>query len=467
MIQDFLNRAFIPALRGLVWVFFRKIGVVNADKIPDDVPLIFTPNHTNSLIDGMLALSYLPGRPRALAKSTLWNNPVTRSLMIAANTIPVYRQQDAKSPGQMGDNSKMFEACAQALAQNNHIALFPEGTSHDEPELLPLKTGAARIALSAEQQHGPLSVRIVPVGLIFDDKKKFRSRVLIYFGDPIPAVLEQQQADPENRDQVNALTDRIEAGIKSVTLNYPSWEEANLIQRAASLYQSLDHGGDEEEADMEGFSLHKQMADAYPAMQESYPKTVQRVIKAVNSYDRLLRVLSIQHDHFVQDRPGILRTLTNLPRLSMFLIRLPLAVVGILLNFIPYFLTGLISLVRMPVHRKSTAKVFGGLVLYPLCWSLQAGFLAEGLMPAWFWWLLAPASGVTSLLFREQHAQLLEELITYLRVQTQTELREELEERLETVEREVAEFIAVAKRLEPGAGSPESPTVQRAVQAGL
>ena len=127
----------------------------------------------------------------------------------------------------------MFSSCHEALAEGGSIVLFPEGTSHSESELQPLKTGAARIALGAEQQRDPLGIRIVPVGLNFDAKQKFRSRVLIYIGEPIDPTDGLAKADSEDREAVNQVTERIKSGIESVTLNYPSWEEAEIVKRAA------------------------------------------------------------------------------------------------------------------------------------------------------------------------------------------------------------------------------------------
>src|ERR1041384_4770224 len=62
------------------------------------------------------------------------------------------------------------------------LALVPEGKSHSDPALQPLKTGAARIVLEAERKLPGLGVRIVPVGLLFDRKGKFRSRALVQVG---------------------------------------------------------------------------------------------------------------------------------------------------------------------------------------------------------------------------------------------------------------------------------------------
>ncbi len=447
MIQRFLETMLIPAVRVLLRVFFRQIEIINTERVPEDIPVIYTPNHTNSLIDGMLARAFLPRDPRALAKATLWKNPLIAPFVVASNCIPVHRQQDAKEGEHAEKNLSMFEACAQALADNNCIVLFPEGTSHDEPELKPLKTGAARIALDAEKRYGPLSVRIVPVGLNFDAKQKFRSRVLVTIGDPVDPTAGVENPDPDNRDAVSRVTDQIEQGIKSVTLNYPSWEEGNLIRRAADIYISHKHEDSSETTLSVEFPTHKQLADAYPEMKARHPRKVRKVVEAVRAYDRLLKVLSIQHEHLIQDQPGLIKTISSLQKMSLFVVRLPLALLGIFLNAIPFYLMRAIGRLKFPANRASTIKLVAGLFVFPIFWTLEASILGKGLLPPFLWWLLAPVSGVASLLFLERHAQLWEELRTYLKLNTNSEIREELEERLENVDIEVTAFINTAARL--------------------
>ena len=63
------------------------------------------------------------------------------------------------------------------------ITIFPEGKSHSEPQLAALKTGAARIALKA--LAGGADVTVVPVGLTYARKHRFRSEVCIEVGAPI------------------------------------------------------------------------------------------------------------------------------------------------------------------------------------------------------------------------------------------------------------------------------------------
>lgn len=440
--QKLLEVVLVPFIRLMLGIFFRKIEYTGVENVPADVPVIYTPNHMNSLVDGLLARTRLPRSPRPLASIKLWDVSALRPLLAAVNAIPVYRAEDWAGPGHAEKNRDMFSACYSALAENACIVVFPEGESHAGPELQKLKTGVARIALGAERQHGPLGVRIVPVGLNFDARQKFRSRVLISIGQPIDPLAGLAQADPDSREAVDQVMGQVAVGIKSVTLNYPSWEEAKLIRRAATLYHSRKPAAPAGESLADEFATQKQLADAYLRTKEQSPRRIARIVEAVNGYDRLLRVLSVQHEHVVQEHPGLLQAIYSLRKLSLFLVRLPLSLLGIFLNMVPFFLTRLLSRLKVRPDRQSTAKLFGGVFLYPLCWGLQAHFLGGVLASPVLWWLLAPLSGIASLLFRERHAQLLEELRTYLRLNTHAEMRQELAQRLETVRVEVAELLA-------------------------
>ena len=446
MIQKLLEVLLVPFISLVLGIFFRKIEVTGAENVPAHTPVIFTPNHMNSLVDGLLARTRLPRDPRPLAAAALWDVSLLRPLLVAVGAIPVYRQQDSAEPGYAEKNRDMFSACHEALARNAAIVVFPEGESHAGPGLQKLKTGVARIALGAEQHCGPLAVRIIPVGLNFDAKQKFRSRVLISIGEPIDPLEDDVRADAESREAVSRLMDRVEAGIKSVTLNYPSWEEAKLIQRAAALYGAKDRVDPSGDSLADEFSVQKELADAYLRTRDRHPRRVLRVVEAVNGYDRLLQVLSFQHEHVIQEHPRLLQALYSARKLSLFLIRLPLAVLGMFLNVVPFFLTRLISHLRIRPDRKSTTKLFAGIILYPLCWSLQAHLLSGEFVPASAWWLLAPLSGIASLLFRERHPQLLEELRTYLKLNTHAEMRRELEQRLDTVRMEVSDLLALDRQ---------------------
>ena len=208
-----LDRVLALLTRLTLRVFFREIEVVGLARVPRGVPLLVVANHVNALVDALLIIAFLGLRPRILAKSTLWRHPVIAPLLVLAGGVPVYRRQDGKDTTR---NFDTFRRCRAVLAGGGAVLLFPEGTSHSQPHRLPLKTGAARIALETEACHGPLHLSIIPVGLRYEAKGEFRSRVLIQVGDPIDPASERERYARHGRVAVQALTDRIAAGLDKV-----------------------------------------------------------------------------------------------------------------------------------------------------------------------------------------------------------------------------------------------------------
>src|ERR1700685_535904 len=132
--------------RLLVRVFFREIEVEGGEQILSGVPTVLVANHLNGLVDGLLLMATLRRYPRFLGKSTLFKIPPLWPFLKLAGVIPVYRAADG-SPTER--NASAFATSDRLLARQGVVAIFPEGISHDESALQPLRTGAARIALEA------------------------------------------------------------------------------------------------------------------------------------------------------------------------------------------------------------------------------------------------------------------------------------------------------------------------------
>ena len=84
--------------------------------------------------------------PRFLGKSTLFRIVALVALLEAGrgdSGVPGHRR------GRGDHNVSAFAASRQILSCDGVVAIFPEGISHDEASLQPLRTGAARIALEA------------------------------------------------------------------------------------------------------------------------------------------------------------------------------------------------------------------------------------------------------------------------------------------------------------------------------
>jgi 1-acyl-sn-glycerol-3-phosphate acyltransferase len=114
----------------------------------------------------------------------------------------------------MAKNEGTLEAAATALAEGKAITIFPEGRSHSEPQLSDIKTGCARITLQVARKG--IALRIVPIGLTYEQKHRFRSRVHIEVGEPIfvPASGAEVTNDAEVA-WVQALTRQVADALRS------------------------------------------------------------------------------------------------------------------------------------------------------------------------------------------------------------------------------------------------------------
>ena len=219
--------------------FYRDVEVAGMERLPSTGPALLASNHPNALVDALVIGCTLHRPVTLTAKATLLDNPITRSLLRAAGVVPLRRATDDTRRGTGGlldpsRNANAFAAVLDILADNGIVLLFPEGKSHSEPELAPLKTGLARITLMARDDRH-LDVPIIPVGLTFERKWEPRSRVLMHVGTPIRTGRSAPNVD------VATLTRRVDAGLRAVTLNFASADDAQrVLAMSATLTEILD-----------------------------------------------------------------------------------------------------------------------------------------------------------------------------------------------------------------------------------
>lgn len=205
---------------------------VSGTQVPQNGPVLLVANHPNSLLDPFL-VTVAGRRPvRFLAKAPLFSDPLIGWGVRAVGAIPVYRRMD--DPAQTGRNEETFRAVHAALGHGSAVGIFPEGISHDRPSLVPLKTGAARIALGAAPLAG-LVFPIVPVGLVFEAKAEFRSAAYIVVGQPVPWD-DLAHKGVTSATAVRELTRRIDDALHDVTVNLERREDSELIAAATAIY---------------------------------------------------------------------------------------------------------------------------------------------------------------------------------------------------------------------------------------
>jgi 1-acyl-sn-glycerol-3-phosphate acyltransferase len=154
--------------------FYGDIRVAG-DEIPLRGPLLIAVNHQNALVDSLIVGWAVPRRIAMTAKATLTSNPLIALLFRILDVVPLRRVSDesvraGSSQIDPSRNRKAFREIVSLLRRGGAVLIFPEGKSHNEFGLEPLKTGLARLALQARDDDKIKGIRILPVGLVFEDK---------------------------------------------------------------------------------------------------------------------------------------------------------------------------------------------------------------------------------------------------------------------------------------------------------
>lgn len=224
-----LYQSLKPVIRiALAW-YYRSIAVSGADRVPASGPVFLAVNHPNALVDALVVAGCIERRVRFTAKATIFANPLVAAFLHRVGVVPLRRASDEGSRRREDAtpdptrNTASFDAVAAALAEGAAIVIFPEGKSHDAPQLAPLRTGLARMVHMASER-GVRGIRIVPVGLLFERKEEPRTRVLMQVGDAIDIDTFQG-----GHASVAVLTAEVASRLAAVTANFDTAEDAERI----------------------------------------------------------------------------------------------------------------------------------------------------------------------------------------------------------------------------------------------
>ncbi|MBV1897235.1 MAG: 1-acyl-sn-glycerol-3-phosphate acyltransferase [Rhodobacteraceae bacterium] len=418
-------------------VFFRQIEIIGKKHIPETGPIVIVAKHSNSLVDAGFITTYFPRMPRMLGASIIWDNKPLVPLLTAARVIPVFRQQDQRA--NITRNRHAYAATWDLLDAGGVLALFPEGVSHNDPFIKPMKPGTARIVLEAERHRGPLNITIIPVGLNFEANTKFRSRILMQIGEPLKisdVVQSYTQAERQERTKyVRQLNQRIHDGLIAVSPSFETWEEARLVGRTADIWGQHELAPLTEVDFVEAVALRRDFAQGYHWMRKHHPERTAAFWDTMFEYDQLLTTAGLQDRQIGQNYPAISAFGFALRLIAKLAIRLPLSLVGAVLNLIPLQISAFVGRGN-DADKRATWLIFSSVIVFPLIWTLQAilaGAIADRCCGSvWGWvagvtiFLAGPVLGRFSLTYFDFRRQLTHQLRAWLVLRTRKNLSEKL-----------------------------------------
>jgi len=399
-----IRRVIVAVLRLALRIYFQRIEVTGTEHVPLKTPVIFVLNHPNALVDPVFLLCLAPRPVSFLAKAPLFRMPVLGYLVKAVDSIPVYRRQDKGED--LTKNQETFIAARKLLARGGTIGICPEGVSHDEPGLRPIKTGAARISLAAVSTGEVSGLKIVPAGLYYTSKTRFRSDALLYFGKPIdvePVTLEPDGTPP--RDAVRHLSSQIEQALREVILDAKHEEELQTTARAERIFSSVSNDGGGESLKDE-LRLQQRFIRAYSILQSRQPERLRRLELRMMRFEEELSQAGVDPDELSLPGSTMKVFAAIVKRSILFLLMLGPALIGTIAHYPAYKLGGFLAtrISRDSDDVISTVKIISAMLLFPLTW-----IVLTVLAYIYFGWVLAlvtlvviPVCGYVAIAFFEE-----------------------------------------------------------------
>jgi glycerol-3-phosphate O-acyltransferase/dihydroxyacetone phosphate acyltransferase len=406
-------------------LFFRRIEIEGRELVPLRGPVLLVPNHTNAFVDPLLLVISLRRRVTLTAKNVLAKNPLFALLMRGLGVVTFHRREDLGKGAVPKENLRSLDLCRRILQHGGAVCIFPEGISHSDPHLRPFRSGAARLAMDLVNapaagcfgsEEGRL--KIVPVGLLYTEKDRFRSDVWLRFGTP----LDVGDWLAEHRDAAaNELTEEIRRRIEELTVTFQTRRESVILTRGADILAAggVDPAplGWRERSVAENFQLLKRLQAGYLTLRQSRPEEIEALTRQVRDYHLKLRRLGIEPREVYLPLHWGKASFFVFRELELLLAGAPLALFGAVNHLLPYIIVKRIAraLSRDKDHW-ATNVVYPSFAVFPLCYALQIA-AAWLLLPA-FWAALytvaLPYTGYIAILYGERAGGAWRRLRTFL-----------------------------------------------------
>lgn len=346
-------------------LFFAERVVINKELLQQQGAKILVSNHPNTLIDPLNLASNTNRTVHFLANADLFSGKFNHWFFNTFFCIPIKRKQDTKAKHIKNEHS--FERCDAFLTDGGCLYIAPEGVSELERRLRPFKTGTARIALSAESKNDfSLGLTIVAVGLTYTAPTRFRSKVIIHAGNPIKISDYKAGYSKNTSATIRDITQDIENTLRTLIIDTTDEEEDEILRCIEIIVNN-----DEQKNTKEAYFRSKRISEYLKKIRKESPEMYRELQEVTHTYFQLLKKIKTS-DKAVKAFLSKKST-TNIGNWISLLLGLPLFLYGFLNNILPASIP-LFLMKKLKIHPgyASTVKILGGMLTFPLFYTLQA-----------------------------------------------------------------------------------------------
>ncbi|MCB9246086.1 MAG: 1-acyl-sn-glycerol-3-phosphate acyltransferase [Flavobacteriales bacterium] len=395
MLYGILKSLFRIALRN----YFREIRVFKPFGIPTKEPLIVLPNHTSAFLDPIVVAAYTPRPYYFLARGESFENPVISAIYRAVHMIPIYRPEH--TPDKVQENEAIFSRCYDLLERNGCLMIFPEGVCQMEARLMPLKTGAARIALGAAARSDfRLNISLLPLGINYTNSHTLQGKLFMNFGTPINTAGYRDLYMEDPVEAARQLTAQIERDLSDLIVTVEEERDLELAKRVEEiLHSEPDLPIEKKESAADWYLSRKQIVDSIGKIRRGEADVdIRSVENRIDAFFRKADSLSFRRKllHPLGKHRG--GDVSGWLLFVYFFFAAPLFLLGFAAHALPLKLTAILAdlIVKRDDFRGSVLLVLGVLIFLVFL-GLELWVLSMLGLPIWLILLYIPIFPVVGL----------------------------------------------------------------------
>ncbi len=402
----FLGQFLRSLTRSLVRCYYSEVEVTDGHKIAEQGPVLLCANHPNSLLDPVV-VGIAARRPvRFFAKAPLFKKPILGPVMHALGMIPAYRAVDDSRA--VRRNLQSLDHGIEALRGGSAVGIFPEGKSHDEVGVEMVRGGAARMAIQAFTK-GTNDLQVVPIGLNYEHKERFRSDVWVRVGDPILIRdwLAQNQSDDSNeRQTLRRFTQDLQQRLQEVTIHLEDQQWQEWLNDLEYLAPAFPLGSPSRVPQLR---RRKLIANAMNYFLRADPERAFDVAEQIRQYRQQSRRLGLTPRSSLLHSTGLKAWVEWILKLLGRAVGIIPAGVGLLFHILPFWLSRRLARIFTPPGRTAVSlyRLLVGIPTFVVWYLLALYTLLRFLSPTWaiVIWILLPWLGIFAFHYWESARQ--------------------------------------------------------------
>ncbi|MEZ4885559.1 MAG: lysophospholipid acyltransferase family protein [Chitinophagales bacterium] len=336
-----LYRILKPFIHLCLRIFFRRIEVDGLENVPQNTPILFTPNHQSAFMDAIVVACTISQPVHSVTRAGVFQSPSVAWLLQKLNMMPIYRIRNGIQ--NLAKNEATFDHCVELLQHQQTVLIFPEGSQNVVKRVRPLSKGFSRIVFRAEESKDfDLGLQIIPVGINYSQVTQFRGDLYLRYGTPLTIkdlkeiYREQpQQAMTQLRKQLQEHLEQEVVHINNITF-YDTFEFISTHfadSFATNTLEKQDSITNENTSLAKLFLLQKNALQQLTNFAEQRTNEMQILAEKVTSYRQLLQQLQLKPETFAENTEPTFAEKVKTTLLA------PIGIYGYINHFLPCKIT--------------------------------------------------------------------------------------------------------------------------------